>query len=436
MAETLFACALRIDDAAAQQAGDAWTQNSDTARNMRCPIAGSGHDRQARIDDRDVVEIGEAVQDEATEMVVGAAEDDVAGSEQTSDRGICQCGLGHGDLGSQAHLLDVVLENGDFGLRFVGVAASRAVQAVEVGFRDGIGVYQQKTPDAGPGQKYGDCAASAAAADYSNAKSLKEPDRFEADRECLALEEGGVNCRLVMVGGRAGLRKSVPEDTDGSGLGGAGGTPNPRLYSPVAEEQQAGEHLLRVAVAALENVSEMGFVLVVLAGEWRAGVRMAVTDPRMKILLSGFAQQTDVAVHVPADRSLTAAHASGREKFNPVNGETQIKVVARAGRPRVVIEPGCAAQYLARAFQLSRDGAFTAKYVGLCGGHCQVADGHQAISSAWRTLRSHVWMPSIPGRQSDQCLDQRCQLVPRNWRLTDAAAGQLEEPLSLIQGWT
>jgi hypothetical protein len=138
----------------------------------------------------------------------------------------------------------------------------------------------------------------------------------------LALKEGGVSCRLVVVGERAGLRKGVPEDANGSGLGNAGGTPDARLYLPVAEKQQAGEHLLRVAVTALEKVSEMGFVFVVLAREGRTGVGMAVTDSRMKILLSGFAQQADVAVHVPTDGGSTASNASRRERFDAVNGET------------------------------------------------------------------------------------------------------------------
>ena len=57
---------------------------------------------------------------------------------------------------------------------------------------------------------------------------------------------------------------------------------------------------------------------------------MTVADPGMKILLSGFAQQANVTVHIPANRSLAAANARGRERFDPVKGETQVRIGAQA----------------------------------------------------------------------------------------------------------
>ena len=83
-------------------------------------------------------------------MVVGAPEDIVARPEQTSDIGVGKRGMAYGNLGSQAHLLDVILENRDFGTLVLCGETSGAVEPVEARFSDDIWIEQEKTSDACP----------------------------------------------------------------------------------------------------------------------------------------------------------------------------------------------------------------------------------------------------------------------------------------------
>ena len=83
-------------------------------------------------------------------MVVGAPEDIVARPEQTSDIGVGKRGMAYGNLGSQAHLLDVILENRDFGTLVLYGETSGAVEPVEARFSDDIWIEQEKTSDACP----------------------------------------------------------------------------------------------------------------------------------------------------------------------------------------------------------------------------------------------------------------------------------------------
>ena len=133
------------------------------------------------------------------------------------------------------------------------------------------------------------------------------------------------------VGGRTGLRKCVSRGRERKQISGAPTACQMRAWiRPSPRNNRLVSTCFTVAVAALENLSEMSFVLVILTGKGCTGVRVTVANPGMKILLSGFAQQANVTVHVPADRSLAAVNARGRERLDPVNGETLVRIGTRA----------------------------------------------------------------------------------------------------------
>jgi hypothetical protein len=190
-----------IDDAAAEQTGRARYEYGHPASQILQSAIGPRGDRQAHVDNRNQIEIGEPIQEQASRVIVGAAEDDIARLQCVPTVRLTNPAANRHNARSERHISDFSGNDVDFRSHGVRITPLGSMEAVQVRDVDDVVVEESKLTDTESRQEHRSGAPSATATDNPYPESSQLRRELWAERKHLTIKCLGIvaACLLLTV---------------------------------------------------------------------------------------------------------------------------------------------------------------------------------------------------------------------------------------------
>ena len=220
-------------------------------------------------------------------MVIGTAKNDVAYAQQFCSSSVGELGLPRGNPCSQTHAVNMVFQHVDLGATGLSVESGRAVEAIEIRLRYGIGIYQEQPSNPGSREQFDDRTTSTATPDHADAELLESRQGTLAYRQSLPMKEPVVYSSRGFVFRLAGVGELGAQNAHGNWLRSSFRVPNPRIYPAVTPKENTDQNLFPPSIPTSKKVSEVRFVLVILMRKRWSWPWMTMAYPGVKPFFTG-----------------------------------------------------------------------------------------------------------------------------------------------------